>query len=164
MEVRKKKQLVEEPVYVPPQATEEEMYQYSEQQDYMSEEDKKLAEIYKELVKVYGDDAPMISTLEAWKKKWDHIHVSRIGADRKEYYIWRTLRRYEYKEMAKGGAMEDQDSANELLVEKCLLYPIYDFTFRQQSEAGVITTLGQQISYRSGFVSQQEALALVFIA
>jgi len=162
MEVRNnKKKAQAEEVYIPPQATEEDFQQYEPQ---ISPEDQKLMEIHGSLVEVYGDQAPMLSQLEAWKKRWGQIHVSKIGADRKEYYIWRTLLRFEYKEMTKGGAHEDSDSFNEMLVEKCALYPLYDFTFKNKSDAGVITTLGQQIAYKSGFVSPQEALSLIYIA
>ena len=159
---RKKSQApVAEEVYIPPQATEEE-YQNFEPE--ISPEDQKIMDIHKSLEEVYGDAAPILSQLEAWKKRWGNINISKIGADRKEYYIWRTLLRYEYKEMTKGGAHEDPDSFNEMLVEKCSLYPIYDFQFKTKSDAGVITTLGQQIAYKSGFVSPQEALSLIYIA
>lgn len=158
MEVRKKDKAEE--VYIPPQATEEE---YNHEQ-YLSESDKVIMEVHEKLKEAYGDQAPMLSQLEAWKNRWGNIHVSKVGTDRKEYYVWRTLQRFEYKEMSKGEAIDDPNSFNEMIVEKCILYPLYDFTFRTKSDAGVITTLGQQISYRSGFVSPQEALSLVYIA
>ena len=163
MEVRnnkRKKEVVEE-VYVPVQATEEEVQQFEPQ---LTVADQKLKEIHDSLKESHGEEAPMLSQLEAWKKRWGHINVSKIGADRKEYYIWRTLQRFEYKEMTKGGAHEDPDSFNEMLVEKCTLFPNYDFNFKNKSDAGVITTLGQQIAYKSGFVSPQEALSLIYIA
>lgn len=129
-----------------------------------TESDQKLIELHKVLVESYGDEAPLLSQLEAWKSKWSNINVSKIGADRKETYVWRTLLRFEYKKMNVGEAAENPESFNEMIVEQCLLFPTYDYTFRQQSDAGIITTLGQQISYRSGFVSPQEALSLVYIA
>lgn len=163
MEVRKKtrtrtQDTVEE-VYISPQADES---QYEEPP--LSEEDKKLKDLYETLQKAYGDSAPLISALEAWKKRWGNIHISKVSNERNEYYIWRTLRRHEYKEINVGDALSDSESTNELLVEKCLLFPDYNFAFRNQTDAGIITTLGQQISYKSGFVSPQEALSLIYIA
>lgn len=161
MEVRKKprtKQQTEE-VYIPPQATEEDI-----SEPVLSPEDKKLQDLYNTLKDAYGDSAPLVSSLEAWKKRWGNIHISKVSSERNEYYIWRTLRRYEYKEINVGNALDDPESTNELLVEKCLLFPDYNFAFRNQTDAGIITTLGQQISYKSGFVTPQEALSLIFIA
>lgn len=164
MEVHKKNKQVEatvEEVYIPPQANEEEEFNPDA---YLSETEKQLQSVYNQLKESCGDEAPMLSQLESWKNRWGNIHVSKVGTDRKEYYVWRTLQRFEYKEMTKGGAHEDPDSFNEMIVEKCILFPLYDFSFRTKSDAGIITTLGQQIAYRSGFVSPQEALSLVFIA
>lgn len=163
MEVQKKPKPIDtaQDVFIPQQASDEDLYNFEPQ---LSEEDQALVNLHEELVKAYGDSAPMLSQLEGWKKRWGSISVSKVNADRKEFYVWRTLRRFEYKDMAKGGAMDDADTSNEMIVEKCLLYPAYDFTFRQQTDAGVITTLGTQISYKSGFVSPQEALSLIFIA
>lgn len=160
MEARKK-QVVRTPEDIPLQASEEEFDQYQPQ---LSPEAQALMALHEDLKSVYGDDTPMISQLEGWKNRWTNLNVSKIGQDRKEYYIWRTLRRYEYKEMMQGKATEDAEALNEMLVEKCLLYPTYDFNFRQTTDAGVISTLGQQISYKSGFVSQQEALSLIYVA
>lgn len=154
-----KKSTKVEDVYIPEQASEEEIEDtYS-----ISEEEKALKELHDTLKKVYKDKAPMISQLEAWKSRYEQIHISKVGQDRENYYIWRTLKRFEYKEMLKGQAAEDPNAFNEMLVEKCVLYPTYDFSFRNQSDAGIINTLGQQISYKSGFVSQQEALALIYV-
>ena len=64
----------------------------------------------------------------------------------------------------KAGDITDPEAFNEMIVEKCLLYPDYNFTFRNQSHAGTITALGAQMSYKSGFVSDQEALNLIYIS
>ena len=131
--------------------------------EYMSEEDKKLINLQQTLANLYGTEAPTISQLEAWKKRHDNIYISHISNSSKDVYIWRILRRHEFKQM-KEGQIQDQESFNEMMVETCLLFPTYDFNFRQRSAAGTITTLGSQISYKSGFVGEQEALNLIFIS
>ena len=131
---------------------------------YLSESDKKLMSLHKSLLEVYGENvAPTLSQLEGWKKRHDNIYVSNVSNNNKEIYVWRVLRRYEYKEL-KEGDIRDPESFNEMIVEKCLLFPTYSFTFRNSSVAGVITTLGAQMSYKSGFVSEQEALNLIYIS
>lgn len=133
------------------------------QQEYLSDTDKKLQLLHQQLVSSYGDNAPMISQLEAWKTKYNNIYVSQVGEERKEIFVWRTLQRREYKDMQIGAATDSQEAFNEMLVEKCILFPFYDYQFRSTSDAGIISTLGQQISYKSGFVSPEEALSLVFV-
>ena len=61
------------------------------------------------------------------------------------------------------GVFDNDEKANEVLVEKCLLYPQPTTTWRLTSDAGIITTVGKQIAYKSGFVTQQEALSLIKI-
>lgn len=150
--------------YVPEQASEEDLEQFDNVQYEPTEEEKKLIDLHEELKSVYGNECITLSQLEAFKNKYENIHISKVGSDSKNYYIWRTLRRYEYKEMMKGKVNEDMEALNEMVVEKCILFPLYDFQFRNQSDAGVITTLGQQIQYKSGFVSPQEALSLIYVA
>lgn len=145
-------------------------YEYDEQNehqdadlDFLNESDKKLMVLHKSLTEIYGDSTPTLSQLEAWKKRHDNIYVSNVSNNNKDLFVWRVLKRYEYKEL-KEGDIVDPESFNEMIVEKCLLFPNYDFSFRNQSNAGTITTLGAQMSYKSGFVSEQEALNLIYIS
>ena len=139
-------------------------YDDEDEMDYLSESDKKLMTLHKSLIECYGEKkAPLLSQLEAWKQRHTNIYVSNTSNNSKDLYVWRVLRRYEYKAM-KAGDITDPEAFNEMIVEKCLLYPDYNFTFRNQSHAGTITALGAQMSYKSGFVSDQEALNLIYIS
>ncbi len=139
-------------------------YDDEDEMDYLSESDKKLMTLHKSLIECYGEkEAPLLSQLEAWKQRHTNIYVSNTSNNSKDLYVWRVLRRYEYKAM-KAGDITDPEAFNEMIVEKCLLYPDYNFTFRNQSHAGTITALGAQMSYKSGFVSDQEALNLIYIS
>ena len=157
MEARIKK---EEKVYIPPQATEEDTVQY-EQKPEISPEYQSLLDLHELLTEVDPENVPLISQLEAWKFKHKGLYISKISNEDSKYYLWRTLKRQEFKQLSQGSAFDTEESANEMLVEKCLLYPSCDTLFRLLSDAGVITTLGKQISYKSGFVTPQEALALI---
>jgi hypothetical protein len=106
------------------------------------------------------DNAPTMSQVEAWKDKYDNIYISNV-VDPDKYYVWRTLRRGEFKKVNANNEFENNTKANEILVEKCLLYPTPDQTFRFNSVAGVIDTLGKQIAYQTGWISTEEALSTI---
>ena len=108
----------------------------------------------------FDEDAPMVSQLEGWKKKYGQIYVSKV-VDNKKFYVWRTLNRSEYKVISASKAFEDENIAQEIIIEKCMLYPQLTQAMKLKMDAGVITTLGKQISYQSGFISNQEALSLI---
>lgn len=105
-------------------------------------------------------NAPKMSVLEAWKNQHKNIYISRV-VDPDVYYVWRVLRRGEYKKLSHNKAFDNPTSANEILVETCLLYPIPDQGWRLTSPAGVIESLGKQISFQSGFVPDNELIGLI---
>lgn len=148
-------------VYIPPQAT----TNYDEieipDEDILSKEDRELMDLHEILFEVDPKNCPMISQLEAWKGYHKSLYVSKISNESNEYYVWRTLKRNEFKQLSANGTFSDEEKANEILVEKCVLYPQVTQAWRLTSDAGVITTLGKQIAYKSGFVSPQEALSLI---
>lgn len=145
-----------ESVYIPPQATEEELPPIDkEQQD--------LIDLHELLAEVDKENAPMVSTLEAWKSRHKSLYVSKISMESDKYYVFTTIKRHEFKKLQEQGIFDNEEKGNEVLVEKCLLYPMPTQSWRLTSDAGIITTLGKQIAYKSGFVSPQEALSLIKI-
>ena len=155
----KDKSKEEQNVYIPPQASEMDGGFYEE----VPETDKGLLDLHELLTEVDPDNAPMISVLEAWKAKHKVLYVSKVSSDSKEYYVFTSIKRVDFKKLQDQGVFDNEEKGNEVLVEKCLLYPHPTATWRLTSSAGIITTLGRQISYKSGFVSQQEALSLIKI-
>lgn len=105
-------------------------------------------------------NAPPVSVLESWKSKYKHIYISRVVSP-DEYYIWRTIRRGEFKKLNSDNCFENPTAGYEILVETCLLYPTPNVQWRLTSPAGVIESLGKQISYQSGFVSDAELINLI---
>lgn len=135
---------------------------YDEVPEYQAPiQDKELLDLYNLLKEVNPDTCPMMSELEAWKSFHRSIYISKVSSEAPEYYVWRTLKRHEFKKLSATNSLDDDEKANEILVEKCVLYPIVSQEWRLISDAGVITTLGKQIAYKSGFVTQQEALSLI---
>lgn len=143
-------------VYIPPQATEE--FAYEEPQI-----DKDLVDLYNLLHELDPENAPLLSVIESWKSRHKSIYVSKISNDSNQYYVFTTIKRHDFKKLQEQGVFENDEKANEVLVEKCLLYPHPTMNWRLTSDAGIITTLGKQIAYKSGFVTQQEALSLIKI-
>lgn len=152
MNIRDKIQ--EEPVYIPPQEVYEEV---------LPEEDKDLRDLHELLSEIDPEGAPIMSVLEAWKAKHKKLFVSKISTESPEYYVFTSIKRSEFKKLQEQGIFENKEKGNEVLVEKCLLYPFPSQVWRLTSDAGIISTLGEQIAYKSGFVSQQEALSLIKI-
>ena len=145
-----------EDVYIPPQEVEEEF-------NLEEHVDKDLVDLYELLRETYGDNAPLLSVLEAWKSKHKRLFISKISSDSPDYYIFTSIKRSEFKKHQAQGVFENEEKGNEVLVETCLLFPAPIAQWRLTCDAGIITTLGKQIAYKSGFVSQQEALSLIKI-
>jgi hypothetical protein len=104
-------------------------------------------------------DAPNRIQLEEWKAIHGTYYMSSI--DGSEVYIWRTIKRTEYKSLLTSGAMEKPGLLEEFLVRKCLLWPKANPEFMSGSPAGIISTLFKQIYYQSGFISDEESLSMI---
>lgn len=132
-------------------------------EDNFNEIDEELANLINmhEIIKdVDPLNAPPVSVLESWKHKYRHIYISRV-VDPDVYFIWRTIRRGEFKKLNSDNCFDNPTAGYEILVETCLLYPTPDAKWRLTSPAGVIESLGKQISYQSGFVSDAELINLI---
>lgn len=144
-------------VYIPP-SEDEEVYEQHE-----AIVDKDLEDLYKLLIEIDPEDAPLMSVLEAWKSRHKKLYVSKISSESPEFYVFTSIKRSDFKKLQEQGVFENEEKGHEVLVEKCLLYPVPNQVWRLTSDAGIISTLGKQIAYKSGFVSQQEALSLIKI-
>lgn len=126
-------------------------------------ESRELIELHEYLNEVDPENAPPVSVLEAWKERHKSLYVSKVSNDSVQPYVFTTIKRKDFKTLSAQGVFDNEEKGNEVLVEKCLLYPAPTQQWRLISDAGIITTLGKQIAYKSGFVSPQEALSLVKI-
>ena len=136
---------------------EEELYQE------LPVESRELLELHEYLSEIDPDNATIVSVLEAWKDKHKSLYVSKISSESTQPYVFTTIKRKDFKLLSSQGVFDNEEKGNEVLVEKCLLYPAPTQQWRLISDAGIITTLGKQIAYKSGFVSAQEALSLIKI-
>lgn len=108
------------------------------------------------------EDAPKDYELEEWKDVYGNFYISSIDDD-ESYYIWRTLKRIEYKSMIKSGIANDQLRYEESVIVRCCLWPKMTIEKLAKENAGNVETLAKQILFKSGFVPDQMALSMIKI-
>lgn len=109
-----------------------------------------------------------VDTLLNWEENFTNIYMSTVGED-PTVYIWRIFRRYEYlKTLGDATAAplvewNNDKQRQDYIVKACLLFPNPSLHFRANTPAGILPTLEKQILYKSGFVTDQEALSSINI-
>ena len=107
--------------------------------------------------------APTSAQVDAWKEQHRYVFVS--GFSEEELYIWRPLRRTEWKKLQELVTEQklDQYKFEEKVVEKCLLWPsLTDLgALLLDGKAGTISTLNEQILHQSNFLPPALAMNLV---
>jgi len=104
-------------------------------------------------------DGPTYNDLEGWKSQFNNeIYMTEF--DEGEAFIWRPIRRKEYKEISKiQGA--DQFFKEERICDKCVLFPKnYGYMNMTQGKAGIPSLLSELILEKSGFVAKTGAMRL----
>ena len=106
------------------------------------------------------EDAPGYEEIADWKNAYGVIYASTIHmAD--DLFIFRPLKRLDYKKIVASGAAKSEDKYEEALVKRCLLYPTPDAKFLADTNAGTIQTLRVQIEFKSGFIPEALAIELI---
>lgn len=103
--------------------------------------------------------APDANQLNEWKAIHGNFYMSSV--DGTTIYIWKTLKRTEYKNMMASGATNNTFTLEEYVVRRCLLWPKASPEFLAGSDAGVVTTLFKQIQWQSGFISDEESIRMI---
>lgn len=96
---------------------------------------------------------PTKTQLDSWKKQWQgyDIYVTEIQG---QYFIFRTLNRFEYKQVV---ALQNVDALQreEIICETVTLYPNnYDWSAMAKEKAGIPSTYSQIIMEKSGFTDE----------
>lgn len=78
-----------------------------------------------------------------------------------DMFVWKTLKRLEYKSIAASGALEQQDAFELAVCKKCLLWPQPNSQLFAGIDAGIPPTLFKQIMHQSGFVSDEVAISMI---
>lgn len=106
-------------------------------------------------------DGPGEEQITAWKAKYGEVFVTAISED--EVFIWRALKRREYRELqikqANPENQMDQLAYEEAVCSVCVLWPT-DMKYAEE-KGGLATTLAEQIMQNSDFFNPAQAAALV---
>lgn len=105
---------------------------------------------------IYEKDPQLKELVQSLKKKYKDILV--YFFDENEFYIYRPLTRFEYKEIT--GQTDNAEKAGEQLVLKQVLYPKLDSNQLDQLKAGVIPTLLELVMNASNFGIQNPVVKL----
>jgi len=105
------------------------------------------------------ENAPNKLDLEQWKDIHGQFYASSVNGD--DVFIWKTLRRLEYRSIAASGALEKQESFENAVARKCLLWPSPSPQFFAGGDAGTIPTLFKQVMHQSGFISDEVAISMI---
>lgn len=103
------------------------------------------------------EDGPTLAKVDEWKGLFGQVYMTEFED---EIFIWRALRRKEFKEIMK---VEGADALyrEERVCERCVLWPEkYDFVAMGMGEAGTPTLLSEQVMDKSGFVAKTGPIAL----
>jgi hypothetical protein len=118
-----------------------------------------LADPLTELTKISG--APSRADVDAHKRLHGDVFVSFFSET--EAYLWRALKRGEYRSLQEAAASNtDQLKLEEAIVEKCVIWPKLDKTAFDSMKAGTFSTLSGQIMENSNFMAPPVAAQLVF--
>ncbi|MDB4533403.1 hypothetical protein N9242_00925 [Vicingaceae bacterium] len=135
----------------------EELNEQPENQEEENKEKSPLSELLETLSEY--EDSPDEEQLTIWKEIYGMYFASSVNGE--DIYVWRTIKRLEYKSIAQSGAMEKQDLLENALIRKCLLWPKPAPDFLSSLDAGIIPTIFKQIMHKSGFVSDEMAISMI---
>lgn len=93
-----------------------------------------------------------------WKGKFGEVFVAKFSEEEK--YVYRPLRRLEYKQLLTLGQNENKTFAEEKVVQMCVVHPIIDPSKVAMLKAGTISTLVDLIMAASNFGVSEEPIKL----
>jgi hypothetical protein len=103
-------------------------------------------------------DKPSAAQVDQWKQIFGDVYLLALDAD--EMYVWRPLRRMEYKTLLQD-TKNDEMIFEEQVVSKCVPWPKLGIEFNAASKAGTIKSLATAIMEGSNFMDPRVVLSLV---
>lgn len=100
---------------------------------------------------------PADEQIEMWKEQFGEVYL--MSFDLNDNFVWRPLKRLEYKNLLQ----EAKDDAHyqEMVVQRCVLWPQIGPEHLTGSKAGTIPTLHSVIMEGSNFLDPDQAVMLV---
>lgn len=106
---------------------------------------------------------PSSAEIDTWKAQYGEVFVSAFS--REEVYVWRPLRRNEFRslqlDMANPEKRMDQFDYEEAIAITCTLWPKLSSEYFAKGKGGTATSLTEQIMQNSNFFTPQQAAAFV---
>lgn len=106
---------------------------------------------------------PDSTQIDAWKAQYGEVFVSAFS--REEIYVWRALRRHEYRAMQLDLSNPEKKMDNfdyeEAICIATTLWPKLSAGFFASAKGGTPTSLAEQVMQNSNFFSPQQAAAFV---
>lgn len=106
-------------------------------------------------------NGPTAGHIKMWKKEFGEVYVTSLSFDK--HIVWRTLSRYEYKQLVKkmeqlvqAGQLSSAEANmwnEEAITEMCILYPVFDKQDINREMAGMPSLIAQEVLEASGFVA-----------
>lgn len=104
---------------------------------------------------------PTAGQIKMWKKEFGEVYVTSLSFDK--HIVWRTLSRFEYKQLVKkmeqlvqAGQLSSAEANmwnEEAITEICILYPNIDKQDLGKEMAGMPSLIAQEVLEASGFVA-----------
>jgi hypothetical protein len=101
---------------------------------------------------------PTQEQINEWKAKHTDVFVAKFSDEEK--YVYRPLKRFEYKQILGLGQQENKSFAEEKVAQFCILWPTIDPAKLATFKAGTISTLVDLIMAASNFGIQEEPVKL----
>ena len=106
-------------------------------------------------------NGPTAGHIKMWKKEFGEVYVTSLSFDK--HIVWRTLSRYEYKQLVKkmeqlvqAGQLSSAEANmwnEEAITEMCILDPPFDKQDIGREMAGMPSLIAQEVLEASGFVA-----------
>ena len=96
--------------------------------------------------------------IDEWKAKFGDVFVAKFSSEEK--FIYRPLRRFEYKQILSVSQQDNKAFAEEKVVQTCVLWPVIDPTKISTLKAGTVSTLVELIMSASNFGISEEPVKL----
>ena len=100
---------------------------------------------------------PDQAQVDQWKNLYGEVHL--LGLDETTMYIFRPIRRLEYKGMVQNS--QDEAAFQEQIIQKCVLWPKFSPEMLAGCKGGDIEALFTAIMECSNFLQPQVVLSLV---
>jgi hypothetical protein len=104
------------------------------------------------------EGGPTQIQIDEWKAKFGDVYLIKFSDQEK--YLYRPMRRFEYKQIVAMGQAENKSFAEEKIALMCIIWPTIDPTKISTLKAGTISTIVDLVMSSSNFGVSEEPIKL----